>query len=256
MRSRVVIVVVALVLGGLAAVMAAQYLGSARSKIEAESRPVEVLVAQQDIARGTSSEELIERKLVSREKVPSRFVASGAVSSGRAIEGQVLAVSLSAGEQLTTGRFEYPSQAGLSYNVPEDHLAVTVPVDEVSGVSGLLKPGDNVAVFVTVRTSDSDQGASKTKLLIPVARVLATGQRTTAEEAPEEAQQQGGLASTQPTGNKSVTLALSPSDAEKVVFASNKGDGRGDRSVWLALLPVKGQGAADTSGQTFNTILR
>lgn len=255
MRSRVVIVVVALVLGGLAAVMAAQYLGSARSKIEAESKPVEVLVAQQDIARGTSSEELIERKLVVREKVPSRFVASGAVSSGRAIEGQVLAVALSAGEQLTTGRFEYPSQAGLSYNVPENHVAVTVPVDEVSGVSGLLKPGDNVAVFVTVRTGESDQAAAQTKLLIPVARVLATGQRTTAEEAPQE-QQQDGMAGTQPTGTKSVTLALSPTDAEKVVFAANKGDGRGDRSVWLALLPVKGQGAADTSGQTFTTILR
>ena len=167
----------------------------------------------------------------------------------------MLAVSLSAGEQLTTGRFEYPSQAGLSYNVPENHLAVTVPVDEVSGVSGLLKPGDNVAVFVTVRTSDSDEEASQTKLLIPVARVLATGQRTTAEEEPQEAEQ-GALAATQATGNKSVTLALSPTDAEKVVFASNKGDGRGDRSVWLALLPVKGQGAADTSGQTFNTILR
>lgn len=258
MRARVWIVILALVLGGLAAVFAAQYISSARSSVEAESKPIEVLVAQQDIPRGTSSEDMIAKKMVSIEKVPARFVAAGAVSSSRAVEGQVLAVNLSVGEQLTSGRFEYPSQAGLAYNVPEDFVAISVPVDDVSGVSSLLKPGDNVAVFVTTKSGAESEDEAQTKMVIPVARVLAIGQQTTVEQAPEEKQSNGALAASSQQGSqtRTVTLALSASDAEKVVFASNKGDGKGDRSVWLALLPVRGSEVPPTRGQTYKTILR
>ena len=81
MRTKVLILVAALVLGAIAAVLAARYLTEARSTIESESEPVEVLVAQEDIPRGVSAEELLANDLIVLEKVPRRFVASGAISS-------------------------------------------------------------------------------------------------------------------------------------------------------------------------------
>lgn len=238
MRSRILIIVLALALGGAAAVLAANYLRSARTDISAQSEPVEVLVAQENLPRGLSAEELISRKLVKIERVPRRFVAGDAVSSARAIEGQVLAVPLSAGEQLTKTRFQYPEQAGLSYSVPEGFVAVSVGVDDVTGVAGLLKPGDNVMVFTTFEP-EGGKSKSFTMTTVGKAKVLAVADLVSAEQAAaNEADAQntksGGLASnrsaTAQATYRNVTLALSPEDAERLVYSREIG------SVQLALM--------------------
>jgi pilus assembly protein CpaB len=268
MRSRALIIVLALLLGGAAAIFAAQYLNSARSQIQSAARPIEVLVAQQDIPRGTRAEDLFQKKLVAREKVPQQFVASGAISSARAIEGQVLAVALSAGEQLTSGRFQFPSQAGLAYNVPADYVAVSIAVDDVSGVSGFVHPGDNVALMATVE-KPAGKGATVgaqavpetlTKTLIPKARVLAVGESVGVEQTQEQKQSSSGFGSTTASGGtqgakQTVTLALSMENAERAVFVANEG-AAGTRSLWLALLPVQSTGARATRGQTLDTVLK
>ncbi len=55
-------------------------------------------------------------------------------------------------------------------------MAISAQVDEVSGVAGLLKPGDYVVVYATMKggARRGDQGA-RTVVLIPRARVLAVG---------------------------------------------------------------------------------
>ena len=265
MRSKVILIVVALLLGGLAAVFAAQYLNSAQSKIQAQVKPVEVLVAQQDIARGTSADELVEKKLVALEEVPQQFVASGAVSSIRAIAGQVLAVPLSTGEQLTVGRFQFPSEAGLAYNVPEDYVAISIEVDDVNSVSGFVRPGDSVALMATIElpVTATGQGAQQpqpiTKTLVPKARVLAVGSRTGVEKVQTDEDTAGTFGSASASGGaqsgpQTVTIALSQVDAERVVFVENAG-ASGTRSLWLALLPVRSTGLQATPGQTFQTVL-
>lgn len=236
MRSKVLIIIAALVLGGVAAVLAAGYLRSARSDITAESEPVTVLVAQEDLPRGLSATELQDQGLVAEEEIPRRFVAGDAVSSIRQIEGQVLAVPVSAGEQLTKGRFQYPAQAGLSYTVPEDYVALSVPVDQVTGVSGLLKPGDSVVVYATY-TDAGEEAVDFTAMAVGKAKVLAVGAETSAENA-STAEDQETNAGVLATGRaqeatveyQTVTLALSPEDAQQVVFGAETG------SLYLALL--------------------
>jgi len=227
MRSKILILVVALALAGVAAVLAVSYLNSARSSIASESEPIEVLVAQDNVPRGLSIEELMQRGLVKIEQVPRRFVAADAVSSARIVEGQVLAVPLSAGEQLTKTRFQFPSQAGLAYTVPNGFIALTVPVDDVTGVAGLVKPGDSVVLFATLKPK-SDQSAYTTQL-IPKARVLAVGAVVTAEAPANTDQTQqsgvfssGGQSATAAT-YRTVTLALSLVDAERVSFVGQVG---------------------------------
>ena len=227
MRSKILILIVALALAGVAAVLAVGYLNSARTSIASESEPIEVLVAQDNVPRGLSIEELMQRGLVKIEQVPRRFVAADAVSSARIVEGQVLAVPLSAGEQLTKTRFQFPSQAGLAYTVPNGLIALTVPVDDVTGVAGLVKPGDSVVLLATLKPK-GDQSAYTTQL-IPKARVLAVGAIVTAE-APattDQTQQSGVFSSSGQSATtatyRTVTLALSLVDAERVSFVGQVG---------------------------------
>lgn len=262
MRTRIIIVIVALVLGGTAAILAAGYLKGARTEIEAQSEPVKVLVAKEDLPRGLTAEDLVARKLIAEQEVPRRFVPAGAVSSARTLEGMVLAVPLSAGEFVTQGRFQFPSTAGLAYSVPEDFVALSLPVDAVRGVAGLVKPGDHVVVFATVETAKKGQAKQKTtKLLIAKARVLAVGASLGVEATEEDGQAQGvfngGSGGSSGSGGSegqvipsNITLALAADDAEKVVFCEEAG------SVWLALLPATSTGGPKTPGQTDLTVFK
>lgn len=250
MRARVLMVVVALVLGAAAAFATYGYLAGVRRQAEADSQTVPVLVAKQDLPRGASADELMKSGAIEKTRVPRRYVAAGALSTPASVSDRVLAVPVSKGEILTAQRFQYPSEAGLAFAVPKDLVAVTVPVDEARGLAGLVKPGDRVAVMATVGGS----GNERTRITIPGARVLAVG-RSTGVDKPNTAKQaqttsiggqttQGGQV---PMAN--VTLALSPADAEKVVFAAEIGE------VWLALLPATQSAAPPGPGQTVSTVL-
>lgn len=240
MRVRIVIIIVAVVLGAAAAVLAVNYVRSARTDVASQSQPVEVLVAQQDLPRGVSAEELVAQGLVKIEEVPARFVAADAVSSERVIADQVLASAVGAGEQLTKSRFSYPADAGLSYTVPEGYVAVSVAVDEVGGVAGLLKPGDSVAVFASFEPMGRPSAFTKTN--VGKARVLAVGEQTSAETPADAGEQDNGSVLAGDGSNaeektyRTVTLALTLKQAQEAAFGTEFG------IIQLALLP---QGAEE-----------
>lgn len=252
MRTKAIIILLALVLAGVATVLAVRYVNSARQEVAAGSEPVEVLVAQEDIPRGLSAEELIAKKMIALEKIPRRYVAADAVSSPRAIEGQVLNTPLSKGEQVTTARFSVPSAAGLAYSVPKDQVAIAIPVDEVRGISRLVRPGDRVAVFVTLENGPENEG-DVTRLLLPEAKVVAIGGSLSSEAA---AQTQGeersggafGGAQAGQDAPRVMTLSVPPADAEKLIFAEETG------RVWITLLPATADAAPSAPGRSLKTI--
>lgn len=254
MRKKLLIIVAAVLLGAVAAFAAGRYLAGARAKLEADAEPVEVLVAKSDAPKGMSLDEMKRRGIVETRSLPKRYVASGAISSPRRVEDRVLAVPVTAGEQLTESKFQFPSDAGLSCAVPEGYLAVSVAVDAERGVADLVKPGDHVAVLVTLYTSDEEK--ANTKILLPKARVLAVGKKVGAE--PEDAGHGEERRAVLGEGPKdsgdaaagTVTMALKAVDAERLVLAEEMG------KVWLALLPSTSGAAPSPSGQTMLTVLR
>jgi Flp pilus assembly protein CpaB len=251
MRSKVLILIGALAFGAVAAIAAVLYVGTARKAAEAQDRTVQVLVAAQDIPRGMAVNDILAAGLVAPKEVPRKYIAAGAISTTRTLDGRVLADSVSKGEQLTQSRFEYPSTAGLAFTVPKGLLAVSIPYTETRGVGGLVKPGDSVAVVVTIE-GGTDQEAT-TRILIPKAKVLALGQNVSTGGAVD-----GGTTTLQ-TGNQqaqpapqgkaaSVTLALAPTDVEKLVFAQE------NARVWLSLLSPDGTEPGVTTGETQKTL--
>jgi pilus assembly protein CpaB len=253
MRSRIVILVVAIILGILAAALTGRYLSSLERGVAAEDEPIEVLVAQENLTRGAAADELIEAGLIVRESIPRRYVAEGAVSSASTIQGQVLAQDVSNGEQITQSRFMFPSQAGLAYSIPEDYVAVAISNNAVKGVAGLVRPGDFVMAVVTL--DPGPDGEPLSQIFIPRARVLAVGSAVGAEPAPTTTGTGGGLAGQTETESQesrtpaTITLALSPIDVERLVFAEEKGN------VWLALLGSTETEVPATTGQTLQSVL-
>lgn len=258
MRARVFILVAAVVLGLIAAFMTARYLDSARAKIDADAQPVQVLVATEDIPRGRMASDLLKEGLITLQEVPRRYVSDTAISSEKSIEGQVLAQPISKGEQVTSARFEYPDKAGLAFSIPEGHVAVAIPADDVKCVAGLIRPGDFVMVTATF---DEARGlnAAQTKMLLPRVRVLAVGGDLSAEPSTTESADSGGLVgdnsrsqNSRSAGNvaPTITLALVPADVEKLIYAEQQGE------VWLALIPNGVAEMPTTTGRTMQTLYK
>lgn len=253
MRSKMLILTVAVVLGLLAVLFGARYLESARADIAAAAEPVMVLVATRDVPAGTPTEQLLDQEYAEEKEIPRQYVADGAISSLSSIKGKVLAVPLTRGEQLTTSRFKLAEEVGLAYALPEGYVAISVPDNPARGVSGFIAPGDYVMVICSFDPGEIEEAVSK--ILIKKARVLATGTETSQTVSPSASQQaEGGgmLGSSGSTssGVQTLTLALTPVDAERLVFAQEVG------SVWYTLLSSSSVAVPDTAGETFPPVLR
>jgi len=99
--------------------------------------------------------------------------------------------------------------------IPSGKRAMSVPVDEVSGVSGLIKPGDRVDV-ISVISIDLNSNLSKPHSLVVLQdiEVLAIGKALSIITG-ENAQN--------PVDAKAVTLAVSLEDSVQLQMANQRG---------------------------------
>jgi pilus assembly protein CpaB len=102
-------------------------------------------------------------------------------------------------------------QSGImSFVVPKGHRAVTVGINEVAGVAGFIAPRNRVDVVFTTPAPGNRKNETITRIILQNVPVLATGQLT---------EQKDGKPQVSPT----VTLNLTPGDAEILIHASRNG---------------------------------
>jgi pilus assembly protein CpaB len=104
---------------------------------------------------------------------------------------------------------------GLAERVEKKQRAISISVDNTSAVSGLVRPNDKVDIVGTFRFPVEQATVSMdvvTWTLLQDVTVLATGQSMS--RGGEEARQRG---------YSTLTLALSPEEAELIIFAEQKG---------------------------------
>lgn len=217
-----VLLFIALSLGFISAVLTYNYLTGLTSVQNAEL--VDVVVALTKIPANTE----IRASMLAWRKVPKEALHPDAVQNLQDVQGRITANDIFAGEQVLWSRLlPKGTVPGLAYNIPEDKRAVTVAVNEVIGVAGFIKPGDKVDVIATF-AFDPPQSTT----ILQNVTVLAI-----AQEMHSDAKQEAKLST-------SVTFALSPSQAERLVLAESLGE------IRLALRPPQAVGIASTSGTT------
>lgn len=142
------------------------------------------------------------------------------------ILGKVPAERILQGEVIRRERLDaLAARAALDRIIAEGARAVTVLAERAAGVGGLLMPGDQVDVIVTIRPDTNALGADwVTETILQNVRVLAVDQEVLGGQAEENAE--GGKKGKETRSNRKilVTLEVMPDEAEKLALAESRGD--------------------------------
>src|SRR6266478_4815271 len=210
-RSNLIILVLALVMGSIAALMA-------RSWIQQHTAPQAaatgtVLVAAAALPFGTVlTEDNVSEVPWAESHLPEGAFAKkiDLLKDGR----RVVLTAMERSEIIVRPKVTAPGQrASLSVLLDEGQRAVTVRVDDVRGVAGFILPGDRVDVVLLRTETRKGETENSADVLIQYVKVLAIDQLA------NERQDQPAIA----TVAKAVTLQVSPAQAQKVLLAGNVG---------------------------------
>jgi pilus assembly protein CpaB len=211
----------------------------------------EIVVAAQDILPGTIfNEESLKKGLTKTTPWPKTSIPAGAFSTPQQIMGKVSRVKILANEPILESRLAGEG-AGLTVRLEAGKRALALRVDEIVGVSGFIVPDDRVDVILTTTPLGAAQDAKISKIVLQNKRVLSVAQST---------EQKDG----KPQLARSITLEVTPEEAEKLSLASQEGQivlalrGLGDEKaivtigsnkrdlLSLAAAPQKASGGART----------
>jgi len=201
-------------------------------------------VATTDIPMGTRWEDM--SGALERKSVPSEVRPVTAVTGENQLNGRSTIQSITKGQIITSSQFNVSSTGGL--DIPAGQNGVTINLGTPQGVARYIQPGADVNVYVTYKqlpgvTNPAD--AVVTKLVLSNIKVLANQIKLPTEEEAAEAQAAGQAS---PTAEILLTVAVTPDQAEKLIFAKENG------SVWLGLVNP-GDAPVTSGGRTFRTAL-
>ena len=223
-RSNRGLLLLGLFLGLVSAVLIVVYLSQAGDGGGGEvsgGAVTPAVVASVDIAAGTR----IVEGMVEAKDIAADTVLAGAFPDTEAVIGQVVRVSLVAGEQVIATKVTATGAAiaegenpPLAFVIPEGKRAVSIQVSNVIGASGLIRPGDFVDVILTMEVGEDKDNIAQT--ILQNILVLSVDQDVTralvseGEEAPVVGD--GAEVNSEAT---TVTLAVAPAHGEVLAVA-------------------------------------
>ena len=153
---------VAIVLGLIAVFLANSYftgLDNRQQRLAEEQKLARIVVASQDVAFGDP----LGTQNLRMANWPAASVPAGAFTSMEAVlrNNRVALRPIVVGEPVLASKVSgVDGRATLSANLPVGKVAFTVPVNDVSGVGGFVRPGDVVDVLLTRPIPGSGSGSS------------------------------------------------------------------------------------------------
>ena len=227
MGRRTVLLLSAVLVAALSTFAVFAYVRGVDDRAQRDLEPVEVLVATDLIRAGTSVDAAQSAGAFRLETLPRKAVPEGALSTVAPIADLVATGDIYAGEQILLAKFSAPG-AVQALPIPPGKIATSVQLGDPQRVAGFVKPGSEVAVFITVNPGGVRQGAAAvddvTRLLLPRLTVLAVGPTSLTKPVDEEQQNLEEL----PTAI--LTLAVDQTQAQKLIYATTKG------ALYFALL--------------------
>ena len=234
-NKRLIIAVLAAVVFGLvAAVSVSRFLANAQ---EYTKNLHNVVIARTEIPVGTR---IIPEQLQVAQ-VPRSLAPDGAFTKiDENIVGRVAVTKIAAREAVTENRLApMGSAAGLTSLIPEGYRAMNVRVDDVVGISGFIMPGTLVDIVVVIEPPDNNARQDRiSKIVLQNIKVLANGSNLDKPKNEKEVERV-----------KTVTLQVTPEQAEKLALASSEG------RLQLVMRNSIDQGDEITNGATKKDLL-
>jgi pilus assembly protein CpaB len=172
----------AIVLALVAGIGVYMYASGADKRAQENASFVTAFVANADIAKGTTGDELVQAGLITQEKVAKGSVPPGMITSLDQLAEMQTAGPISTKQFITAGSF-VSSKDGAGGNfantiAAEDLVAVTVTVDADRGVANQITPGDHVDIAVPTQNADTaevtyDYMLTDVKVLAVALRIIS-----------------------------------------------------------------------------------
>lgn len=190
---------------------------------EETQKMTSVVVAKSDIApRIRISDDMLEVR-----DIPSKDVPSGAITDKIEIIDKPAKITILAGDVITVRKlYKNEEQSGFVGTIPADCRAISIPVNDVTGVAGFAKPGDYVDLILV----ENDNTSATTNIILQNVLLLSINQSMDRNEVSKEGENNTNVAISNPS---IVTVALRPHEALKLVSASKLGD------IYLMLRPAR-----------------
>lgn len=206
----IVMLLIALAAGLLAAWAAQQHIQGRIRQLELEAKVpmAQRVVAAFDLPVGTQ----LAAEHIAVRQMPAALVPSDSIAPERfaSLVGHTLVGPLRAGDPILPVHTAQARASPFSDQLGSGRRAITMPVDVINSVSGLLEPGDLIDLYVSFEY----QRRRMTAPLLQGVLVLATGTQTRSGASSSGARAQA---------YSTVTLDTSPEDAIKLVAARQSG---------------------------------
>lgn len=176
--------------------------------------------------------ETVDDTMIEVREMPQSFVVQGqAVRNPEDIIGYVAAAPIQKGEQILANKLLQPGpETGISLQVQPGKRALAVPINEYTGVARLIRPGDRIDIVAAVDVGKGQNQRREVATIMTDITVLATGVNVV-NNIPRSVEldpDTGKIMQTVLTGDTrytSVTLELSPKEAQDLVFLQTAGAG-------------------------------
>lgn len=223
-----------------AGVLLLVYLNRYREEVKAQGTPVTVLVARENIPKGTSGRVIASKGFYTATTIREGQLKEGAISDPATLRGQVATQEIYEGAQLTTSSFA-AAGGSLAGTLTDRERIISVPLDAAHGLTGELEEGNRVDVYAGFnvipltaagRPASGGQARPLLRLIVPNVPVVRVAEPSSSS-----------------TRKTNVTIRVDDLEAAKIAFASDNG------KVWLAMRPSAGAKASRPAIVTVETLL-
>ncbi|WP_225780824.1 Flp pilus assembly protein CpaB [Xenophilus sp. Marseille-Q4582] len=223
-KSRLLLLAAAIGLAALAAFLVHLYLTNMSDRLRAEFADkdrdlVGVVVARTDVPRNA----VVDTGNFAVRQVAADLVPPDAVfpEDIERAEGQTLKLDLPRGRSLQWGYLSSGATPSFSDSIQSDKRALTIAVDELNSISGMIRPNDRIDLFYIAESvqPQGGGGSGNNRVVVPLLQnifVKATGNITRREVPPGGGEPVERQYST-------LTLDLSPSETGRVILAQEQG---------------------------------
>ena len=262
MRSRGLVVAIAVVLAVLAAVGVVVYTNNVKSGNTGGT--TSVIVSTQDIPPNTALNPLLDGGAFQSVNVPNDTLVEGAVTDESELRDQTTASQIFANEQIPTSRLA--TGQGNALGISEGHVGLGIQIDGPAAVNGNIQNNDHVVVYATFPSGTIVTRKTLKQLLSPAqiqkfTQALQNGNTATLA-SPSVFTIQADFTTTliksvrvlsisnppvdsstgkAANGTSNLVLDMLPEDAQALVNANNDAV-----QLWLGLLPPNKDGSPST----------
>lgn len=233
------------VLAGILIFVALSNIGGSDSKPKAAAGDVNVLVA----GRTIKANDTITADMLKTISVAASAKVVNAATDQSSVVGRIARTEIVQGQQISLEQLSLTNKdtkLGLAAQLPKDKVGFALGANEIAIVSGFVQAGDHVNVTGVFKEDRGGKDITRVETILQNVEVLAVAQAAVEPVASVDAQgtpvaQTGeavGTTSTRPEdvkpnpGAGSVTLALTPGDAQILAAARSRGE------IFLQLRPL------------------